>query len=67
MILQRFLNLIIFDPNRKFLDACAAPRRWKSKDGKWVQMVNWTAPENGKFEMDTGYTLRARELRDLYK
>jgi len=51
---------------QKFLDACAAPRRWKSKDGKWVQMVNWTAPENGKFEMDTGYTLRARELRDLY-
>ena len=48
---------------QKFLDACAAPRRWKSKDGKWVQMVNWTAPENGKFEMDTGYTLRARELR----
>ena len=31
-----------------------------------MQMVNWTAPENGKFEMDTGYTLRARELRDLY-
>jgi hypothetical protein len=50
----------------KFLDACAAPRRWKAKDGKWVQMVNWTEPENGKFEMDTGYTLRAKELRDLY-
>lgn len=29
-------------------------------------MVNWTKPENGKFEMDTGYTLRAKELRDLY-
>ena len=29
-------------------------------------MVNWTAPENGKFEMDTGYTLRARELRGNY-
>jgi len=50
----------------KFLDACAAPRRWKARDGKWVQMVNWTEPENGKFEMDTGYTLRAKELRDLY-
>jgi len=50
----------------KFLDACAAPRKWKAKDGKWVQMVNWTQPENGKFEMDTGYTLRAKELRDLY-
>ena len=51
----------------KFLDACAAPRKWKARDGKWVQMVNWTQPENGKFEMDTGYTLRAKELRDLYK
>merc|ERR1712168_244751 len=50
----------------KFLDACAAPRKWKARDGKWVQMVNWTQPENGKFEMDTGYTLRAKELRDLY-
>jgi len=50
----------------KFLDACAAPRKWKARDGKWVQMVNWSQPENGKFEMDTGYTLRAKELRDLY-
>jgi len=50
----------------EFLDACAAPRKWKARDGKWVQMVNWTQPENGKFEMDTGYTLRAKELRDLY-
>merc|ERR1719481_2356600 len=50
---------------QKFLDACAAPRRWKARDGKWVEMVNWTG-EPGKFEMDTGYTLRAKELRDLY-
>jgi len=50
---------------QKFLDACAAPRRWKARDGKWVSMVNWIG-EPGKFEMDTGYTLRAKELRDLY-
>ena len=49
----------------KFLDSCAAPRRWKARDGKWVSMVNWVG-ENGKFEMDTGFTLRAKELRDLY-
>ena len=28
-------------------------------------MVNWTG-EPGQFEMETGYTLRAKELRDLY-
>lgn len=32
---------------------CAAPRRWRAFDGKVT-------------EMDTQYTLRARELRDLY-
>ncbi|XP_062404102.1 IQ and ubiquitin-like domain-containing protein isoform X2 [Sardina pilchardus] len=36
-----------------FLDKCAAPRRWRAFDGKVT-------------EMDTQYTLRARELRDLY-
>jgi len=50
---------------QKFLDACAAPRRWKARDGKWVSMINFNG-EPGKFEMDTGWTLRAKELRDLY-
>jgi len=50
---------------KRFLDRCAAPRKWKAKGGKWVEMINWTG-EPGKFEMDTGYTLRAKELRDLY-
>jgi len=49
----------------KFLNSCAAPRKWKAKDGKWISMVNWTG-EPGQFEMETGYTLRAKELRDLY-
>ena len=51
---------------KRFLDRCAAPRKWKAKGGKWVEMINWTG-EPGKFEMDTGYTLRAKELRDLYQ
>ncbi|KAL2093306.1 hypothetical protein ACEWY4_010618 [Coilia grayii] len=36
-----------------FLDKCAAPKRWRAFDGKIT-------------EMDTQYTIRARELRDLY-
>ncbi|XP_028668407.2 IQ and ubiquitin-like domain-containing protein [Erpetoichthys calabaricus] len=36
-----------------FLDKCAESKKWKSFDGKMV-------------EMDTQYTIRARELRDIY-
>ncbi|PIK40278.1 putative IQ and ubiquitin-like domain-containing protein isoform X1 [Apostichopus japonicus] len=38
---------------QNFLDKAAAPRRWKSADGKYM-------------EMDTAYTVRARELRDIF-
>lgn len=38
---------------QNFLDKAAAPRRWKTSDGKYM-------------EMDTAYTVRARELRDIY-
>ncbi|XP_070559447.1 IQ motif and ubiquitin-like domain-containing protein [Ptychodera flava] len=37
----------------KFLDKCAAPKKWRAFDGK-------------KTEMDTQYTIRARELKDIY-
>ncbi|XP_066579864.1 IQ motif and ubiquitin-like domain-containing protein [Amia ocellicauda] len=36
-----------------FLEKCAEPKKWKAFDGKIT-------------EMDTQYTIRARELRDLY-
>ncbi|CAB1323482.1 unnamed protein product [Coregonus sp. 'balchen'] len=36
-----------------FLEKCAAPKRWRAFDGKITQM-------------DTQYTIRAKELRDLY-
>ncbi|XP_028930012.1 IQ and ubiquitin-like domain-containing protein isoform X2 [Ornithorhynchus anatinus] len=36
-----------------FLDKCAAPKTWRSFDGKIT-------------EMDTQYTIRAKELRDIY-
>uniref|UniRef100_A0A4W5P6K2 IQ motif and ubiquitin domain containing n=1 Tax=Hucho hucho TaxID=62062 RepID=A0A4W5P6K2_9TELE len=36
-----------------FLEKCAAPKRWRAFDGKMTQM-------------DTQYTIRAKELRDLY-
>ncbi|XP_009698666.1 PREDICTED: IQ and ubiquitin-like domain-containing protein, partial [Cariama cristata] len=36
-----------------FLDKCAQPKRWKAYDGKIT-------------EMDTQYTLRARELSEIY-
>ncbi|XP_072050656.1 IQ motif and ubiquitin-like domain-containing protein [Amphiura filiformis] len=38
---------------QKFLDKAASPKRWRSYDGKYI-------------EMDTAYTTRARELRDIY-
>ncbi|XP_048793897.1 IQ and ubiquitin-like domain-containing protein isoform X1 [Lagopus muta] len=37
-----------------FLDKCAQPKRWKACDGKIT-------------EMDTQYTLRARELLEIYR
>ncbi|XP_038060891.1 IQ and ubiquitin-like domain-containing protein [Patiria miniata] len=39
---------------QNFLDKGAAPKKWRSADGKFT-------------EMDTAYTIRARELRDIYK
>ncbi|MBN3315065.1 IQUB protein, partial [Atractosteus spatula] len=36
-----------------FLEKCAEPKKWKAFDGKIT-------------EMDTQYTIRARELRDIY-
>ncbi|XP_022103936.1 IQ and ubiquitin-like domain-containing protein [Acanthaster planci] len=39
---------------QNFLDKAAAPKKWRSADGKFT-------------EMDTAYTIRARELRDIYK
>lgn len=36
-----------------FLDKAAAPKKWKSFDGKYT-------------EMDTPFTIRAKELRDIY-
>ncbi|XP_038609148.1 IQ and ubiquitin-like domain-containing protein [Tachyglossus aculeatus] len=36
-----------------FLDKCAAPKTWRALDGKIT-------------EMDTQYTIRAKELRDIY-
>ncbi|NWQ87851.1 IQUB protein, partial [Burhinus bistriatus] len=38
----------------RFLDKCAQPKRWKAYDGKVT-------------EMDTQYTLRARELFEIYR
>ncbi|NXW64428.1 IQUB protein, partial [Eurystomus gularis] len=38
----------------RFLDKCAQPKRWKAYDGKIT-------------EMDTQYTLRARELFEIYR
>lgn len=38
----------------RFLDKCAQPKRWKACDGKIT-------------EMDTQYTLRARELLEIYR
>ncbi|NXP15520.1 IQUB protein, partial [Thinocorus orbignyianus] len=38
----------------RFLDKCAQPKRWRGRDGKVT-------------EMDTQYTLRARELLELYR
>ncbi|NXL89633.1 IQUB protein, partial [Alectura lathami] len=38
----------------RFLDKCAQPKRWKAYDGKIT-------------EMDTQYTLRARELLEIYR
>jgi len=38
---------------KKFLDKAASPKKWKSFDGTTM-------------EVDTPYTLRAQELRDLY-
>ncbi|XP_077981682.1 IQ motif and ubiquitin-like domain-containing protein [Glandiceps talaboti] len=38
---------------QRFLDKCAAPKKWKSYDGKYT-------------EMDTPYTIRARELKDIH-
>ncbi|XP_039268506.2 IQ motif and ubiquitin-like domain-containing protein [Styela clava] len=37
----------------QFLDKAAAPKRWKAYDGRHT-------------EMDTQYTIRAKELRDIY-
>ncbi|XP_071807363.1 IQ motif and ubiquitin-like domain-containing protein [Asterias amurensis] len=39
---------------QSFLDKAAAPKKWRAFDGKFT-------------EMDTAYTIRARELRDIYK
>ncbi|XP_038873938.1 IQ and ubiquitin-like domain-containing protein [Salvelinus namaycush] len=36
-----------------FLEKCAAPKRWRAFDGKMTQV-------------DTQYTIRAKELKDLY-
>ncbi|NXP48588.1 IQUB protein, partial [Heliornis fulica] len=38
----------------RFLDKCAQPKRWKAYDGKIT-------------EMDTPYTLRARDLFEIYR
>ena len=38
---------------QKFLDNAASPKKWKGSDGKVT-------------EMDTPYTIRAQELRDIY-
>ncbi|XP_064632189.1 IQ motif and ubiquitin-like domain-containing protein isoform X2 [Lineus longissimus] len=38
---------------QSFLDKAAAPKRWRGHDGKMT-------------EMDTPYTIRAQELRDIY-
>ncbi|XP_046580375.1 IQ and ubiquitin-like domain-containing protein [Haliotis rubra] len=38
---------------QSFLEKAAAPKKWKGHDGKLT-------------EMDTPYTIRARELRDIY-
>ncbi|XP_078485773.1 uncharacterized protein LOC100186480 [Ciona intestinalis] len=38
---------------QKFLDKAAAPKRWKAYDGRYT-------------EMDTQYTIRAKEMRDIY-
>jgi len=38
---------------QKFLDQAAAPKRWKAYDGRYT-------------EMDTKYTIRAKEMRDIY-
>lgn len=38
---------------QSFLEKAAAPKKWKGPDG-------------GQTEMDTPYTIRARELRDIY-
>ncbi|XP_040514509.1 IQ and ubiquitin-like domain-containing protein isoform X6 [Gallus gallus] len=38
----------------RFLDKCAQPKKWKACDGKIT-------------EMDTQYTLRARELLEIYR
>ena len=37
----------------RFIGKAAAPKRWKGADGKWTSM-------------DTPYTIRARELQDIY-
>lgn len=36
-----------------FLEKAAAPKKWKGPDGKYT-------------EMDTPYTIRAQELKDIY-
>ncbi|XP_033102972.1 IQ and ubiquitin-like domain-containing protein isoform X1 [Anneissia japonica] len=38
---------------QKFLDTAAGPKRWKAFDGRYT-------------EMDTAYTIRAKELRNIY-
>nr|CAB3256789.1 CMUB116 radial spoke protein [Phallusia mammillata] len=38
---------------QRFLDKAAAPKRWKAYDGRYT-------------EMDTQYTIRAKEMRDIY-
>ncbi|KAL2777623.1 IQ and ubiquitin-like domain-containing protein [Daubentonia madagascariensis] len=37
-----------------FLDKCSAPKTWRTSDGKTI-------------EMDTQFTIRARELQNIYK
>ncbi|XP_002734642.2 IQ motif and ubiquitin-like domain-containing protein [Saccoglossus kowalevskii] len=37
----------------RFLDKCASPKKWKAYDGKTT-------------EMDTAFTIRARELKDIH-
>ncbi|XP_036037701.1 IQ and ubiquitin-like domain-containing protein [Onychomys torridus] len=39
---------------QRFLDKCSAPKTWRNPDGKVI-------------EMDTQFTLRARELQSIYK